>query len=429
MGSKKSKRKKRGSSEINSKIIIPPWAVTDETAMDLVPPQGFLHDYINYASESTDAPIWFHMGSILTTIACALGFTDIEVHRADGKSKTFNMQMWSAIVAQSQDRKSAAANIATRVLRKARPSSFMANEGSVDGWFEGLLDDDVGGVQLIHRDELVTLWDSQRKSYNNNFSNWLLQTYNDGFLTKQLTSKQDGSGGFVQVPRARISVLGNIPPDVLQRNTSRGDWRSGFLPRFYWWPSVRVRYMELDGYDPKIEAQFARWLKKVCCRSVGKIIFTYEVSRLITNWVLRNVERRRHRLSADEYPIMVKLMDKAFTIAAIFAAANRRRNFEELVVRSKHVRRTLRMIDVIRDSTRNIFSVVSIDQATAEEESILNFLEQSPGASVHAICTSCGLSRQRAKAILDMLFKEETIEPFESAKKVRGRPGTRYQIR
>ncbi len=124
------------------------WQVSDTETKALKPQSGFIHDYLSYMEESNDAPLWYHMGAILTVMGTAAGRRDLRVVREDGKQHYLPMHMWSAIVGNSGERKSAALDPATRLLYQVNPPSILATDGSPEAWHDRLAMEETFGSSM-----------------------------------------------------------------------------------------------------------------------------------------------------------------------------------------------------------------------------------------------------------------------------------------
>jgi hypothetical protein len=130
------------------------------------PTQGPLHRYLAWATKTTDAEPWFHLGAILPCWShqcCIRGF------RVDAE-RDLTPQLWSFIVGAPASSKSTSMRRAmgmyrTLQIEHAFTDPFVMAEGSVPGLFEALTErwnPDLGCTEgIVFRDEAARLLDTK----------------------------------------------------------------------------------------------------------------------------------------------------------------------------------------------------------------------------------------------------------------------------
>lgn len=402
-----------------------PWQVEDDAAREVIPESGFIHDYLKYMQDSNDAPVWYHLGSILTTMVAVSGRRDLRVARRDGKTHFIPQHLWSVLVGTSGDRKSAALDPVQRLIHRVNSPSVLSTDGSVEAWHDRLATKDTDGIGILHRDELAYLFDQAKRSYSSSMISWLLTCYQGGPV-----SRETKSGGLVGIPRVRLNILGGIPPDTLQQKTTRSDWRSGFMPRFTFWGARRHRFLELPVEDEVVEIELANWLKAICWIQDSPIIIPRKPAGVIIDWTRTEVEEKRDSYPVDAFSSLVRLQGKGFRIAAMLAASELSQlDNSAIQVRSRHTEAATRILSLLKTSTIAMFSLVGSDTAATEEKMVMDAVTMSDGVDIEKLVETCGLSRGRVQKILLTYADEGLVFAQDLPNQRRGRPKKCYFAR
>ena len=108
--------------------------VTDTEALGALPPDGWMRHYIHHAVKQTTAPLIYHFGVGLATLAVTCP-PDYGMNYA-GKLRP---NLYALLVGRSgEDNKSTALNIGGDLLREVEPRLIGNNPGSPEGMVESL---------------------------------------------------------------------------------------------------------------------------------------------------------------------------------------------------------------------------------------------------------------------------------------------------
>jgi len=418
------KELKYGDGIKNEHYIAKPWHVNEATVCDLIPPDSYIEEYIKYASCATDAPLWYHVGCILTTIATASGFKDLRV--AGSKPGTYAnvpVQLWSTLVGSSGDRKSAAIAPARRLLHNVNPKSLLPKDGTQEAWHDRLASEEVNGVAILLRDEFSGLFDHANKSYGGGILSWLLDTH-QGYA-----SRETKTGSFVNIPRARMNLLGGIPPNTLREKTNQSIWESGFMPRLILWAAGRERYLKRYFDDPKKEMELAKYAKALV-RNTRPVIIEAAQADQFSDWIYDNVEAKLQVLPGALVSTFQRLQEKGYVIAAALAVANQSTlKTSSIYVSDEDVMYTLKILKAIMQSTGAIFSVIGVSTEASDENIVIEVVKENPGITMQDLITACSFSRSKLYRIVKTLREgaDPTIKCQSNVKsggnKIRGSIG------
>lgn len=401
-----------------------PWHVEDFEVGACIPDHGFIKEYMDYVPTTCDGPLWFQLGGVLTILSVLGAKSDVYVEAENGRYEVDGLHLWSANVGYTGSRKSRCVKPAINILRSVSGKAILATDASIEALHDVLADRE--GVGLLHRDEMSTLFVQARRSYSTGFTGWLLEAYNGG-PTERLTK----AGGSVQIPRVRLSIMGNIPPSTLQVNTSREDWRAGFLPRFCFWGARRTRYMPISPGDPQREDYFAEYVKKYIFNRQVKLIVPHEMGRILTDWHRKEVDAKGRDMPDELYSALLRLRSKSFQFAALYALA--RLNYipkdgAGIVVDQKDVEYALEIVKLLRRSTSSLFSYVGGTEEATQEKMAITHIALVHRATPSTLSSALGISAKAATAILQSLVSASIIEKITEKTGGRGRPKIFYVL-
>jgi len=255
---------------------------------------------------------------------------------------------------------------------------------------------------------------------------WMLEAYTGG-PTERVTK----AGGSVEIPRVRLSVLGNIPPSTLQQNTSREDWRTGFLPRFCFWGARRTRYMPVAPSDPRIEAIFATYLKRFLQGREIPVIIPHALAKIILDWHRKDIDAKGHLMPDELYSALLRLRSKGFQLASLFALSRLNHLVADgkgILVEREDVENALAVIKLLRRSTSELFTFVGGTEEATQERRALIFIAATPMATTSLLAADLGISVKASTAICQTLASQGLIERMAVQSGTRGRPKVFYVI-
>lgn len=401
------------------------WQVEDDEVRKCIPSSGLIAEYMEYCPTTCDGPLWFQLGGFLTVLSVIAAKCDFHAGAKNGLYEIGGLHLWSANVGYTGTRKSQCVRPALNILRNVSSTAVLATDFSIEALHDTLKDRD--GIGLMHRDEMSTLFAQGRRSYSTGLPGWMLEAYNGG-PTERLTK----AGGSVLIPRVRLSVLGNIPPSTLQVNTSREDWRTGFLPRFNFWGARRTRYMDVAPSDTRVESYFTEHLKKYIFGRELQVIIPYELGKLITDWHSREVDDKGHTMPDELYSALLRLRTRGFQIASLYALS--RVNYKipsgkAVLVEEQDVLFALEILKLLRRSTSALFLYVGgSEEATQERRAVVHFATRDNG-TVTSLAEELGLSVKTTSGVVQALVIEGSL--LRVAMRVpgqRGRPAIRYIV-
>lgn len=380
------------------------WATPDDAARQLFPKEGVFRDVLQDLASSTDAPSIYHLASVFTVAATALGQCDIHVGDP-AKPYSLPMALWSAVIGESGDRKSSAMERAVYSLKQVDRTRLLPTDASQEGWHLALSEQP---VSLLYRDELSGLFDAAQRSYSQGLRSWLLETWAGDDMTRKTLSHQETT-----IIRPRLSILGGIPPTVFSEKTTKSDWRSGFLARFVYWGGRREKWNQIQRGDSS--GKLTTWLNTVACKSQGSIWLPDGVLDPLLDWVYENVERHRFAHKPEVESAFQRLQSVGYKLAAIYEMSLRDKPFgyggteQRVQVSWKSVVAILPILTMLRRTTETLFEDTNTSKDASDENDLLRLF--SPGVILTRaeIMRQTGHSSKKVNGILSDLTKNEML--------------------
>lgn len=185
-----------------------------------LPPSGFIRSYVEYASGCTDANIAYHLAGALSCLTQCVPIDYSVPYASPVWGNLFTMIVGDS----SKSRKTAAINIAQRVLREAVPDSVAEVPGSQEGLYESLRSRQ---RQLVVYGEFGEFLAKAEEGYLMPLKTAYTNLWDGIPIGRALANSRRGP-----VNDPRLSLLCGVATDLLERHTEQADWTGGFLARF-----------------------------------------------------------------------------------------------------------------------------------------------------------------------------------------------------
>ena len=192
--------------------------------------RGFLRSYLDYCTDSTDAPPIFHIGVGLAILGAALGN---RVRIPSWARQEIYPNLWLVLIAPSGFmRKSASLRLGKNLLRQAVPKTILPQDWTPEK-LATILQDDAAGVLSIS--EFTRVLAMLQKDYNLGAKEMLTELYDspaEWVVERQKSKKK-------VIENAAISIMAATTLDWLEERVENKDLRGGFLARFLFLPATK----------------------------------------------------------------------------------------------------------------------------------------------------------------------------------------------
>lgn len=262
--------------------------VTDNEVVAVVqslPATSFLRNYIVHCGQQTNAPLVYHVGGGLATLA-----TSIPKNLYIRYGGALYPNIYTLFVGRSGDeRKSTSVGFSRELVSMAYPDRVGTGFGSEEGLVESLSEQ---GTQAIYVDEFGNfLSKSSSAGYFESVKSRLTDLWDSRPTSRRLANKK-----LLEVRDPRLSIVAGCATKFLEEYTTTVDWEAGFMGRWFILYGVarpanafplynnsqtQVLYTFLqnrasiqsaatwNGWDPAAIQTFTQWHDSLQARSLG----------------------------------------------------------------------------------------------------------------------------------------------------------------
>lgn len=410
---------------------LPAWATSAADIAAVGLPTGFLKGFLDYVTVCTDAPSSFALGTGLGILAVAAGKCQVVVTSSNSSMKgVLPIRLWQALIGNSGARKSKVMELGVGLLQRAGTQFLLPDDASVEAWHDTLAEQP---TSLLYQEELSGLLDAAQRSYGIGLQSWLLKMW--GGTPKDRKTK---GGGLKTVERPRLSILGAIPPDVFQKKTQQGDWRSGFLPRFIYWGGTREEWSEVPCVAPLQEDALAKQLQYTFLPSCGDICLSGEVARIITDWFFKEIEAKSTTYSEDTYSALLRLQEAGYIITALVAFSQIHQPIKDnaasrLLAKESDALVAIKILQLCKNTIEIMCSYSHKDEMALDEQLIIETLRQTSkiavdGTTVTEMAARLGMSIRKTRSLMNELVVNQMLIAQPILGKTFGRPLLGYKL-
>lgn len=256
--------------------------ITEQEAVEALPPHGWLRDYVVFASRQTTSPLAYHLGTGVTCLAvtCPLNY-------GSRYAGILRPNIYTLLVGRSgEDQKTSAIEVGREILFQAAPSLIGDHPGSWEGLVDSLARQPA--QLLIYKEYGKFLAQSQR-GYLEPLKSLLTDLWDASPQQRTKANNQT-----VRVDDPRLSSLGACSIPYLERHTDPHDWTGGFMGRWCVIYARRERTNpdpvgDTDGQEALVEGLRARSLAQQAPQCLG---LDTEASQLWADW-FHDVDQRK----------------------------------------------------------------------------------------------------------------------------------------
>ncbi|MHB1661116.1 MAG: DUF3987 domain-containing protein [bacterium] len=198
-----------------------------QSIYNLIPPNSFLFDFINYCNKITDAPDIFEYTGALIALSTILQ-KNVFLKWAGGK---LYPNMYMLLIMKSGGRKSTVSSIVKKILEKfdkEETSLIYPNDITPEAFYSLAQNQSYG---TFFHTEFGGFLKSLDRNYNKGMKEFLTDVY-DGFSQKKLIKGPNGTGQMFKVDDPAVNILSASTVSWIADNLKESDLKSGFMQRF-----------------------------------------------------------------------------------------------------------------------------------------------------------------------------------------------------
>lgn len=406
--------------------VIPLWAISEAEIQSLELPNGFLRDFLEYVGICTDAPQSFALGTGFGILATACGQCDLVIQKEGGRSATRPIRLWQALVGNSGQRKSKVMDLGIGLLQLTGSRFLLPCDGSIEALHDTLAEQP---ISLWAHEELSNVLDAQIRGYTQGLQSYLLSIWSG-----TPRDRKTKAGGFIDIQRPRLNILGAIPPEVFFEKTKNLDWKSGFLPRFIFWGGLREEWQD-DGISvPSMEKVLAQTLQYVHIKSDGQIIIPPDVGKILSRWFFENIESHATGMIEDTYAGLLRLQENGQTFAGLIAASRVSRSIKSgvggnVVVSESDMNSAVKLLNLLKRTIECVSGKANETKDMAEENAVVEILKTRPeGYTLSEIRENMKTSYTKIRTLIAELMAAQIVTMDVRSAKGRGQPARLFRL-
>ena len=373
--------------------------ILEAEVMVALPSQGFLHDYVHHAAYCTDAPAAYHVGVGLALLAQT---APVGLHASFGGVPIYTNIFVMLVGPSTDSRKSASINVGRRILRDLAPNAEAEAPGSPQGLVEGLRGNP---RQLIVYEEFGAFLAQTERGQMSPIKTALNDLADAVPIGRALAKSRAGA-----IRDPRLSIVGGVTPDYLERHTEPVDWTGGFLSRFFTLYASRERTYDLPPGDPAGRNAAMMALKQIAqCSVYGDFNgFTQEATARWIDWNRSVTSRPRPE---DVNGAVGRAPGFALKIATLlswdYGEARSGRPWQiDLAV----LEPAIRIAELHLKSVLSIGATLATSPDMRDRRTVLFAIAQHGPVGQAALITRCKMLNKRFTHVLATLQNEHLIE-------------------
>lgn len=229
--------------------------ITEKQVVAAVPSHGFLREYVRFAAKSCDCHAAYHLLGGLTLLSMTI---PQEFFFPYGAGETRSNFYGLAVGESSRSRKTAAVQLAERMLQKVAPDCVMPRPGSPQVLIDSIVE---RPQQTVFYPEFGAFLSATESGYLRPLRTDYTELYDCTPLARDTVDKRRRNKRATQ-DNPRLSMLAAVAPGFLEGHTLAHDWTEGFLARFLTMYAEREREKDLPPYLPKSFEALVRMLEE-----------------------------------------------------------------------------------------------------------------------------------------------------------------------
>ena len=374
--------------------------LTEAEVWAALPPTGFVRSYVEYASQCTDAHVSYHLAGALTCITQAVPLEYCVPYASPLWGNLYTMIVGDS----SKSRKTAAINIARRVMHDAIPGCVGETPGSQEGLYESLR---AQQRQVILYGEWGEFLAKAEEGYLMSLKTAYTNLWDAIPIGRALAKNRKGT-----IDNPRLSLLCGVATDLLERHTEQADWTGGFLARFLTLYGEPEREFATPPIDDAVKRQaITQWLHQLATPNAppGPCLWLDAQGQQIWNDWYEGMKPLR--LSANRR--VVAACSRTTSIAAKTALllawdVGQARSGQPWHIGPPELESALKIADLHLKSVLELGERVTGTRDMRDRATVLRFISDMPTPFGYVLRQS-ELLKRRVNEILDTLKEERAI--------------------
>ena len=370
----------------------------------VVPPDSYLSEYMEYASELTDAPAQFHVFSGLSVLSTVIG-NSVYIPWGDGK---LSPNLWIVMIAPSSIyRKTTAIRIGCNLIRHIDETKVFPDEFSPESILHVLEQRPQG---LFFWGELRSKLAYFQRSYMAGMQSMLTELYDCPPVYRRTLL-----GNSFRVNNPCIGILAASTKEWLRASITEGEMKGGFLQRFMFVLAHSKEKHFAVPAEKDMHKQNALVMMLNRIRSCEWKIDLTDILDAFTEW---HFKHEQEAMSADNEEVLASFYARLDTycikLTMLYEIAMQMKStdfpFGELRPSMPALTYAINLIDYAKVTINYMLSdELVFSKEMANRQKVLGLIENKPGISRRNLMQNANLLKRDLDLILETLEGEGTI--------------------
>lgn len=387
-----------------------------------LPKSGLIRAHHDYGTYCTDAPPVYHVASMATTIATAVGDTAHLV--LDGSIHPLNI--WTMIVGQSSsDRKTTATKLAVDRLETAIESRILRIFGSPEGFIDSLQDEP---CSMLYISEGAAFFEQREAGYWRHAKGMFMDLYDHTPYFRRKLAKRE-----IEIQNPRLSILSACAFQLLDYHTRVNDWLGGFLPRFLMIMGDKMPFRPLFRENANASRQIEGLLFNVYHHPWGAIACSTEAAAVLSRFAYE-INDSIPAFHDNLHPSLNRLPEMSVRLSAIYEIAKHAHNpsaSTHLMVSAESAQHAVALCRESRDRALvHLAETTEINQEARDILRVETIVRRYGlvGLKRRDLLRKARMQSKRLDDIITTLIERESIKVTheKTLSKKGGRPAVRY---
>lgn len=370
---------------------------------------GFIGHYLRYARGVTDAPLASHVAAALGILGAAVG-SRLTWTGGGGHEQWPNLYL--LIIAPSGIyRKSTSIDLGASLLTEACPGSVMDREFSRERFIRNLAEHP---SSLLKEAEFSSLLARMDSAYMNGTKPLFTELYDCmESYDRHIQGSGDSKSDRVRILRPSLSILAASTADWLVSSLTETDLRSGFLPRFLFFPGNEREPEPVGGYwatpDPADRRELVGALKLISQIPKAHLNVS-QVSQYLIGWDNQVRARYDPVTMGNLSGVYSRLAHAAAKICALLSVSDLDHGSTEYVVTMEIAERATSLMEWVLESTERVFEEHLVFEKFEQLAQKCLRLISEEGIDRSRLLKAMKISSKQLDSVLDTLQDRDQID-------------------
>ncbi len=358
---------------------------------------GFIKDYLDYASNLTDAPEKFHIAAAFSLLSSVASNVWMEFGAFRQKPN-----LWILILAPtSRFRKSTVIRISENLLRQVDDSLVLPHEWSIEALFEILQKKSVG---TFYWSEFGNTLASLSRDYMGGGKEFLSDLYDCPIKRERILKSNTYT-----IENPYINILAASSTIWFKERIREGDVAGGFLNRFvFFCENTKTKWMAVpDRPDQEKVSSLIQQLKNIS-QMQGSMWLSQSAFQMYEKWAREIEEKLDYEELNNEsgvYKLYARILDHCRKLAMLVALS-----FGSKEITDEYMNMACFTMEFIKkDMDENLMHELVFDRDTKLKEKVYRIIQKIPGIERAKLLQNSHLQARTLNIYIETLLQEERI--------------------